>query len=241
MRVVWTGLFLVGLPLTVACGGTERSRHGQLPEPEVGAFDPAPSEEAAESSTAPAAGGLSGPFAALGSSCAHRDGGPPVVLEGQRCGPNGRIAAVYASAYGFGHRSAGASLLHERHANDTKRAGIDVYWDSGVVWLRVLECGSCATLAGWTFVGVPETMGEEHLDELIRKVGLAQNTPLRSRADWEQANWATAFQALVGGSAKAKPAPPPPEASPKAEGPKAKGKAGTSTATKATDGEGTYD
>lgn len=228
MRAVLAGVLGSGLVLASACG-SESARRGPLPEPEVDAVAPASSDEGA-GQRVPATEGLSGPFAALGSAC------PETAAEGQRCAGE-RVVAVYANAYGFGHRSTRAALLHERHANDTKRAGIDVYWDSGVVWLRVLECGSCATLVGWTFAGVPDAMDEGQLQELIRKLGLPSNTPLRSRADWEEAGWATAFQVLVSGSSSSTPAPaaPPPK---KPEAPPASDKP---AGAKPAGGEGTYD
>jgi hypothetical protein len=203
------GLCVLGLS---ACGG-DPGRPGGLPEPDVSKVAPPVDDGGASAGGA----GLSGPFAALGRSC------PDPLPPSLRCGDDGRVVAVYDDAYAIEHRSMSAELLHERHASDTKRAGIDVYWDSGVAWLQVLECGSCATLVGWTFAGIPEGMNGPQLQELIRKLDLPENTTLVSRADWEQAGWADAFQSLIGDKEpSASPSSPAPKADkPKADKPKA--------------------
>ncbi|MBK7579938.1 MAG: hypothetical protein IPI67_06995 [Myxococcales bacterium] len=150
-------------------------------------------------------------FAKLGGSCSVSDAGGSSV---ELCDASGQVVGISAMVDTVdGVPPAGAEVIRvepEREMNPGRSLVVALEQDR--LWFRLVSCGACRRIMGWSFVGELARLSDAQLRDIQQRLGLPLNVPaLRTSQAWRDVYRDRPLPAVPDGSAPhAKPLSAPP-------------------------------
>jgi hypothetical protein len=183
-----SGLVAVLVALGCAGSGSGKQTESKVTVPSAApTVSAAPTASAATSSAKPAAkqSVLPDRFAMLGEQCTPDDAGAHSMIS---CNGN-RVAGVLVPVDTVdGVPPPSAEIIHSSPGDSSPpQRQLTVAVEGERLWYRLVTCGICRRVMGWSFVGDLPLLTDEQLRTNQARLGIPPSTPpLRTADDWRR-------------------------------------------------------